>query len=356
MPRVPSSLYPTPAKSPNVLLRVPPDPFGWKEGTLIASSSLFLVGGVFWVPALYVYLYRKWKRMPPHSRQRAVYGALLISLTAVVIAGPQRRPWFGKRIQFRKWAIWKVWCRFVAFEVWKDSKDSSSGAYDHLKSQAISAFVPHGIFPFAIGVGGIPDMARQAFGQFRIMVATATNLFPIVRDVISLVNAVDASRPTVNRALQQGDSIGLVPGGIPEIFEGYPKPLSHPVDEFSIVPKGFLKMALRHKLPVLPIYCFGGTKMLKRLPLPDIVERISLMLRISICLFFGRFGLPIPFRQRLFYVMGDPIQPPADKNVTNESEAVDALHQQFCEELMRLFEKHKEVYGWGHKTLHLLHR
>lgn len=52
------------------------------------------------------------------------------------------------------------------------------------------AFVPHGIFPFAIGIEGIPEMAQQAFGRFRIMIATATNLFPLVRDIISLVNAV----------------------------------------------------------------------------------------------------------------------------------------------------------------------
>ena len=126
------------------------------------------------------------------------------------------------------------------------------------------------------------------------------------------------------------------------MFEGYPKPLAHPDDEFSIVPKGFLKMALRHNVPVVPVYCFGATKMLKRLALPDIVERISLLLRVSICLFFGKFGLPVPFRQKLFYVMGDPIQPPTGP-IANESEAVDQMHQQFCDELMRVFENNKQV-------------
>jgi Diacylglycerol acyltransferase len=184
----------------------------------------------------------------------------------------------------------------------------------------------------------------------------------------------DASRPAVHRALTEGSRIGLLPGGIPEIFEGYPnKPLTHPDDEFAIVPRGFVKMALRHNLPIVPVYCFGATKMFKRLQLPSVLEKWSLMLRISICLFFGVAGLPIPFRQKIFYVMGDSLKPnmsfsgqQGDASLGNngnlttntgpghEEEMVVDLHQRFCEELMRLFENHKELYGWGHKTLHLL--
>ena len=152
------------------------------------------------------------------------------------------------------------------------------------------------------------------------------------------------------------------------MFEGYPKPHTHPDDEFSIVPQGFLKMALRHNLPVVPVYCFGITKLFHRLPLPDIVERISLMLRTSICLFFGVAGLPIPFRQKLFYVMGDPIHPSTVLGGTGtngaapphtseqEDKLVHQLHQKFCEELMRVFENNKAIYGWGHKSLQLISR
>lgn len=185
-------------------------------------------------------------------------------------------------------------------------------------------------------------------------------------------NNRDASRPAVHRALIEGSRLGLLPGGIPEIFEGYPnKPLTHPDDEFAIVPRGFVKMALHHNLPIVPVYCFGATKMFKRLQLPSVLEKWSLMLRISICLFFGVAGLPIPFRQKIFYVMGDALKPNMSSSGqggaapnnhghsttnTHEEEMVLDLHQRFCEELMRLFENHKELYGWGHKTLHLVTR
>jgi hypothetical protein len=187
MPRVPCSLYPLASTPPNVLLRVAGEPCGWKEEAAIAGSSLFIVGSFLWVPALYVWAYRKWKAVKD-PRRKALYGALLLAGTALFVAGPHRRPSFGQRVGFQKWKIWKIWCQFVALEIWNDSKQS---AHEHYKkSQSITAFVPHGIFPFSIGLAAIPEIAAIAFGRMRIMVATATNLFPFVRDIISLVHSV----------------------------------------------------------------------------------------------------------------------------------------------------------------------
>jgi hypothetical protein len=54
----------------------------------------------------------------------------------------------------------------------------------------------------------------------------------------------DASRTAVDQALTQGKRIALVPGGIAEIFEGYPKPGQLPNEEYAIVRKGFMRLAL----------------------------------------------------------------------------------------------------------------
>ena len=76
------------------------------------------------------------------------------------------------------------------------------------------------------------------------------------------------------------------------MFEGYPKPGRLPDDEYALLKsrKGFVKLALKHKIPLVPVYCFGGNKMFKRLQLPTVVEKISNFLRISIVLFFGKYG------------------------------------------------------------------
>ena len=103
-------------------------------------------------------------------------------------------------------------------------------------------------------------------------------------------------------------------------------------------------MAVKHRIPIIPVYCFGSSMLLKRLKLPYFVEKLSLMLRMSLVLFFGKWGLPIPFRQRLLYVMGRPIYPPQDvgsmtmMNVSNSdiiNQSAELMYQQYGQELIR---------------------
>ena len=173
----------------------------------------------------------------------------------------------------------------------------------------------------------------------------------------------DATRSSVETAISRGDRIGIAPGGISEMFEGYPKPMTHPNDECAILQarKGFIRLAVKYGVPVVPVYCFGSTKILKRLQLPSIVEKVSNALRISICLFFGQWGLPIPFRQRFLYAVGDPIYPPTYGNpssgsISNASleNSVNEMHAKFCDEIVKLFDKYKAAYGWDRKTLRIV--
>jgi 1-acyl-sn-glycerol-3-phosphate acyltransferase len=153
----------------------------------------------------------------------------------------------------------------------------------------------------------------------------------------------------------------LAPGGIAEMFEGYPKQGTHPDEEYSIVRKGIFRLAVQHGVPVIPVYCFGSTKLLRRLQLPPIVEKLSLLLRTSLVLFYGQGMLPVPFRQKLMYVMGQPIHPrrPTDTSPANQAamdKQVDDMLERYCEEMLRIFERQKESYGWAHKSLKLILR
>ena len=76
------------------------------------------------------------------------------------------------------------------------------------------------------------------------------------------------------------------------MFEGYPKIGRSPDEECALLNsrKGFVKLALKHRLPLIPIYCFGASKMFKRLQLPPTIEKISNYLRIAFVIFFGKFG------------------------------------------------------------------
>lgn len=142
------------------------------------------------------------------------------------------------------------------------------------------------------------------------------------------------------------------------MFEGYPKTGTHPDEEYAIVRKGIFRLAVEHKVPILPVYCFGSTKLLRRLQLPSLVEKISLLLRVSLVIFYGKLGLPIPFRQKLLYVMGQPIYPTKTSGDSGSSDEamVDDMYARYCEEMVRIFDRQKESYGWAHKTLKLISR
>ncbi len=173
----------------------------------------------------------------------------------------------------------------------------------------------------------------------------------------------DASRSAVDMALSDGSRIGLAPGGIAEMFEGYPKSGTHPDAEYAIIRKGIFRLAVQHGIPIVPVYCFGSTKLLRRLLLPSIIEKISLLLRVSLVVFYGRGFLPIPFRQKLLYVIGKPIYPQTSghnkssgKDSGGTDQQVDEMFASYCREMIRIFERQKESYGWAHKTLKLIKR
>lgn len=78
---------------------------------LVNFSSLFFVGGVVWVPALYIWLYKKWKNTPDdkeHEKKRKIYRNIMIGLFVIGIVGPHRHRKVGKYLNFRNWRMIKA--------------------------------------------------------------------------------------------------------------------------------------------------------------------------------------------------------------------------------------------------------
>ena len=348
----PSSVYPLSPTGSHTLLKVSGNELTSQDQAVVVASSLFFVGSVFWVPAVYVWLVKRYRQIPPEQkRRRAIYASLMLATTALLVAGPHRTPRFGKFVKVHQWNLWKSWMKFFAFQVVVDNKDTL--LLDN--QQAILGISPHGIFPFGLAFAALTEASANVFGRFRAVVATATQLMPWVRDVLKWVNAVDASRPCVDQTLARGDRIGLAPGGIAEILQ-----TPSPEEEYAIVGTGIFRLAVKHQVPIVPIYCFGSSMLLRRLQL-GIVEKLGVWLRISLVVFFGKWGLPIPFRQRLLYVMGNPIHPPRqcnndNNNSNNSNRMAEDMYQRYCQELVRIFDRHKESYakGWERKSLKIL--
>lgn len=184
-----SSIYPSRPVGSEILARYSPNDCTIYDKVTVALSSLFFVGGVFWVPIAYAWAWKRFRAIPKEDKKRrAVYATILLSATALFIAGPHRNHRFGEWIKIHKFNIWKSWFKFLAIEIVAD--DGYDSVKDLLEEQAIVAVSPHGLFPFALALSALGEISHQCFGKFRAVVASATALLPWVRDVLKWVNAV----------------------------------------------------------------------------------------------------------------------------------------------------------------------
>lgn len=191
MSRHKSSIYPCAhAPGSKILLRIPDGEVTASDRLMVMMSSLTVVGSVVWAPLLYSWALKRWKSIPHvEKRRRTVYATILFSLTAFFAVGPHRSRRLGALLRFKKWNVWTAWLKFVAFEVISDNPGSLE-ALDIKNDQVIFAISPHGIFPFALGLAVLPELASRVFGHFRPVVATATALFPILRTILSWLDAM----------------------------------------------------------------------------------------------------------------------------------------------------------------------
>lgn len=211
--------------------------------------------------------------------------------------------------------------------------------------QYIFVAPPHGAFPIANVCAAIafPTIAGL---PVRSLAATAVVRYPIIRQLMSWIGAIDASRDSAYRALLEGESIGICPGGIAEIFE------TNLTTESLIMRrrKGMIQLALKTGVPLVPCYMFGNSTVLHTYFDPwGIMYWVSMTTKVSMFAFWGRWGLPIPFRIPLLAVIGEPIPVPCNPNY--DDELVDKIHQQLMDGIQALFEECKGLYGWPDKQL-----
>jgi len=80
-----------------------------------------------------------------------------------------------------------------------------------------------------------------------------------------------------------------------------------------------------------------------------VLEWVSRKTQVALFLYFGRFGLPIPFRCNVTQLLGAPI--PVEKRENPSEEEVDALHAQVLAAYVTMFNTHKHALGWGEREL-----
>lgn len=157
----------------------------------------------------------------------------------------------------------------------------------------------------------------------------------------------------VNSAGRKPKHLYILPGGVAEIFVSTP-------GKHAIVfkkRKGLCKLSIETGARLTPCYVFGGTDFFHNLATGDgWLSRLSRFLKAGVTIFWGKWGLPIPFTPKVTLVIGDPIVPPEGWNGTGPipTELIDKLHDQFMKAMIDLFEKHKAVCGYPDGKLEIL--
>jgi 1-acyl-sn-glycerol-3-phosphate acyltransferase len=164
---------------------------------------------------------------------------------------------------------------------------------------AVYAMGPHGVFCIGHSIQTLVN--EFIFGtSFHHLAASATFWVPMYNITLKMMGYKSVDRSTFKGLIEKGRSVGVVPGGIAEMFAA-----GKEGDEKMVVlqRKGFVRIALETGSQIIPCYCFGNTQTFIEAT-GGRLEGLSRALRMSLLLFWGRFYLPVPFRTPLLTVVG----------------------------------------------------
>merc|ERR1711879_912479 len=114
--------------------------------------------------------------------------------------------------------------------------------------------------------------------------------------------AADASRESLRAAISNGDAIGVVVDGIAGMWD------RQNADDSTVVVRaryrrGLAKLSLATGVPVLPTYGFGNEEGFSFMSPPG-AQTISRICRMSFGVPYGRWGLCVPRRTPMMFVVG----------------------------------------------------
>ena len=242
-------------------------------------------------------------------------------------------------------------------------------------SQFVFCAFPHGCnSDFRALMDGIlaqvmPNLIQR--DAVRTLAASILFKIPIVREITLWTGCIDASRKYAELALTKQKSLLIVPGGEQEqIRTTYGREKVYLSQR-----KGFIKLAMRKGVPVVPIYVFGVSDSYytfhptnndgKKFDWSFYNLRYKLMKNFGICITIctGLWGNPLcPLPKKTTIVFGKPIYfQPSSKESSNDSggfeptsEELDKGHALFVKELTVLFDEHKARLGYGDRELEVI--
>jgi len=236
---------------------------------------------------------------------------------------------------------WKGWSVFKSYF---NASVTAEFPLDH-NQQYIFGMFPHGactVSHFLTMTNCCGMLTNIHKGDRRDLAASILFYIPFVRDLLLFLGCVDASKETVKYNLRKRRSILIYVGGEKEQL--MTKENSHKVVLKDRL--GFIKLAIQHGIPLVPVYAFGENELYRHSFLfMGFRSWLQKHFQIAIPLIIGRWGSLMPFKVNLHVAIGKPI--PVTKKLEpdiNESD-LKSLHSTFVVELTRLFDENKVAHG-----------
>lgn len=269
----------------------------------------------------------------------------------LVLSRPERKysarwEWFS-----RHFPLLRIFRRYLRMKVTVHEKLKAQQSKQN--AQFLFAVFPHGCnSDYRIALDGMLFDALPNIGK-NITTLAATVLFriPLVRELALWTNCVDASRSVADKLLEKGKSVLVLPGGQAEqIRTVYGREIVYLNKR-----KGFIKLAMTHGVPVVPVYVFGASDYFYTSSFA-LEFRLWMVkaLGISIPLAFGQYYTPLcPLAVATNVVFGDPFLFEPKIKGSPSPEEVDQAHKLFCLALSSLFDSHKKDFGYGGRVLEI---
>ncbi|CAK8985706.1 2-acylglycerol O-acyltransferase 1 (Acyl-CoA:monoacylglycerol acyltransferase 1) (MGAT1) (Diacylglycerol acyltransferase 2-like protein 1) (Monoacylglycerol O-acyltransferase 1) [Durusdinium trenchii] len=264
------------------------------------------------------------------------------------ITGCREWPWF------RSWRpFWSIFQDYTGSELVTDPnldefeahEGHTLGSSESSAKQGIWCFHPHGIFPTSMITIPNSPMFRDRFPNLWLtsMTASIIHVVPLMRDIAQWAGVRDVGRESVDYALRTGKSPMLVVGGQSEMFESKSWPKDIVVHRGH---RGFVRMALRHGVPLIPTFSFGEHMLMDNVYLPTMQAWCKSRLGFPIpYLPYGRWKIPLTRRAPTTFCVGKPVFP--REKVENPTKAdIDELHKRYFAALEKLFEDNKVRCGF----------
>lgn len=253
-----------------------------------------------------------------------------------------------------KFWLFRPMRRFLGLEIELPLSPELVEAEKKPNAQFIFATFPHGAnADFRILMDGIlPTALPHVANKCRVLAATVLFRIPIVRELALWTGCVDARRSVAESLLDNGESLLILPGGESEQI----RTTRGQEIVYLSSRKGFIKLAMRKGVPVVPVYVFGCSDYYNtRHAFFD--ARVWLMKKFGVCITLatGYLGSPVcPLPVKTTIVFGKPLEFKTKEKVAPTAEELDAAHAEFITELAKLFDEHKTRLGYGDRQLEIV--